>query len=227
VPDTHARDAGAVGPSVHNEVEDSTKQQPPPSRQPKRPVPYSKWGFPSAHPAPAPQFGTAQATTFGPGQMTHTNTTSNVSGPPEPSEKHTSDRATDSVFKFVTEGRPGKADRRPSPFATPSASSANSLHDRSNKLLLQGAPAQSPSPQSQAPGMSTPFRGKPQPALGTPSFANPFPKTASSSTQDHAKAKKRKSLPKKSGEKTYSVPATGASASRENTIDSQLTVKPH
>jgi hypothetical protein len=75
--------------------------------------------------------------------------------------------------------------------------------------------------------VSTPFRGKPQPALGTPSFANPFPKTTSSSTQDQAKANKRKSLPKKSGEKTRSGPLTGSSASQEHKIGSQLTVKPH
>jgi len=220
VPETNFGDASAVDASVHADVDGGAKPQQP-VRQPKRPTPYSKWGFSPASPSPASPFRGAQATTSGHAEITNANDLSTFGGPSVPPE--TQMNATNSAIEPTKGGYSRRPDRRPNLFG---GVSTDLLHDSSTGSRLSGTPLQPPAGQPDVPGFATPFRGKPFAGISTSSLGTPFPKITYSSTQDRAKAKNRKPLPKEPGQKTQTGTIPASPGDPKNKIGSRLSAKP-
>jgi hypothetical protein len=234
VPDTNPQPATDVDASVHADVQDGAKQQTqPPLQSNKRAPTYSKWGFPSANQPSATQFRPAQATTTGLAPSGHAKNLSSFGGPsvqaetPGPISAIWPGRATDSTIAPATDAKSTKPDRQSNLFGV-SPASANGHRDRSTastgRPLLE-TQSQPLSAQPDSFGFSTPFHGKELGEISASSFPDPFPKTYSSS-QDQAKAKQRKSVPLKSGEKPHASATAGSSSGQKKKVGSQLATKP-
>jgi hypothetical protein len=222
--ETNSQDTSSVDASAHAEVEDGAKQQQPPPRQPRRPVAYSKWGFPSASPTSANRFGSARAATAGVGQSPNVDQPSALNGPAAQAEKQTGDRSNDLGFRAAKDGNPSKG---LSPFGS---SPADRQHGHSLGSQLSAVPIESIGGQPEP--AATPFRGKSLGGIGTTSFSNPFPKTTyssaqSSSVKDRAKSKNHKAVSKKTGEKPRAGTSAGLLSERGNKVGSQVSGKSH